>query len=283
MTNTHFHDASRHYRVVAEAIEFIRSRARQQPSLEEIAAAVHLSPYHLQRLFAEWAGISPKRFLQYLTKRYARERLAASADALSVALDAGLSGTGRLHDLMVSCEAMTPGEIRSGGLGTELGFGVGSSPFGDAMVAWSSRGVCHFAFRTGSDDAMLAGLTEAWPNARISRDDDEAQALMRRIFSAAPARGSIHLVLRGTNFQIKVWEALIGTDFGEVVSYGQLASRIGAPSAQRAVGSAVGANRIGFLIPCHRVIREGGEVGDYRWGSERKLAMLGWEAARSAG
>lgn len=283
MTTPHMQEASRHYRVVAEAIEFIRSRARQQPSLEEIASAVHLSPYHLQRLFAEWAGISPKRFLQYLTKRYARERLAASADALSVALDAGLSGTGRLHDLMVSCEAMTPGEIRSGGLGMDIGFGFGSSPFGDALVAWSSRGVCHFAFRTASDEAILAELTVAWPKARISRDDDEAEALMRRIFGGTPERGNIHLVLRGTNFQIKVWEALIGTDFGEVISYGQLASRVGAPTAQRAVGGAVGANRIGFLIPCHRVIREGGDVGDYRWGSARKLAMLGWEAARNAG
>lgn len=280
MTALPSHESSRHFQVVAEAIGFIRERARQQPSLEEIAAAVHVSPYHLQRTFAEWAGISPKRFLQYLTKNYAKVRLAASADALSVALDAGLSGTSRLHDLMVSCEAMTPGEVRSGGLGTDIGFGFGPTPFGEAVAAWTPRGVCHFAFRTGSDDAMRAGLASAWPKARLTRDDDEAEALMRRIFSAAPERGTIHLVLRGTNFQIKVWEALIATDSGELVSYRQLASLIGVHKAQRAVGSAVAANTIGFLIPCHRVIREGGDVGNYRWGSDRKLAMLGWEAAR---
>lgn len=270
----------RHYRTVAAAIAFIRAHAGAQPALEEIAAAVHLSPFHLQRLFADWAGISPKRFLQYLTKEYAKRRLAAAADVLSVAADAGLSSTSRLHDLMVSCEAMTPGEIKSGGRGLEIGHGFAPSPFGAALVAWTARGICHFAFCVADEVAMLAELSARWPGARLVRDDARAGALLRQIFPATPARGSIHLVLRGTNFQIKVWEALIHTEFGEVVSYRQLARQAGAPKAQRAVGSALAANSIAYLIPCHRVIRDSGEAGHYRWGSERKLAMLGWEAAR---
>ena len=274
-------ERSRHYEVVARAIGFIRAHARRQPGLDEIAAAVHLSPHHLQRVFAEWAGISPKRFLQYLTKEYARARLRASGDTLSVALEAGLSGTGRLHDLMVGCEAMTPAEIRAGGLGTTVGHGFGPTPFGEALVAWSPRGVCHFAFRTAADSAMIAALAAQWPRAQLARDDVRAGRLLAQIFGG-PRRAPIHLLRRGTNFQIKVWEALIRIDAGELVSYRQLAAAAGAPQAQRAVGSALAANTIAYLIPCHRVIREGGETGSYRWGAERKQAMLGWEAARSA-
>lgn len=278
---TGLRERSRHYEVVARAIGFIRAEARRQPGLEEIAAAVHLSPYHLQRLFAEWAGISPKRFLQYLTKEYAKARLLASRDTLSVALESGLSGTGRLHDLMVVCEAMTPGEIRAGGLGTAVGYGFGPSPFGEALVAWTPRGICHFAFRTAADRAMIAGLAAHWPRAALARDDDQAGRLLVRIFGDGTRRAPIPLLLRGTNFQIKVWEALIRIDFGELASYRQLAAAAGVPRAQRAVGSALAANTIGYLIPCHRVIREGGETGSYRWGAERKLAILGWEAAQS--
>lgn len=270
---------ARHYALVAKTIAFIRARARTQPSLEEIAAAVHLSPHHLQRLFSEWAGISPKRFLQYLTKEHALRQLAAAADTLSVADDSGLSSTSRLHDLMVSCEAMTPGEIKARGRGLDIGYGFAPSPFGTAIAAWTPRGVCHFAFCTDDDGTMVAELAALWPGAALRRDDGGADALMRRLFPRTPTRGTVHLVLRGTNFQIKVWEALIRTDFGELVSYGQLARRAGVPRAPRAVGSALAANTIAFLIPCHRVIREGGETGHYRWGSERKLAMIGWEAA----
>lgn len=273
-------EASRHYRTVARAIDFLRRHARHQPTLEEVAAAAHMSPFHLQRLFTEWAGISPKRFLQYLTKEYARERLAASADTLSAALDAGLSGTGRLHELMVSCEAMTPAEVRAAGRGLAIGHGLGPTPFGEALVAWTPRGVCHFAFLVEPATATVDEFLRRWPEADHRRDDDAARALLAHIFTATPARGTLHLVLRGTNFQIKVWEALIRTAPGELLSYGQLASRLGMPRAARAVGGAVAANAIGLLIPCHRVIRESGEVGDYRWGPSRKLALLGWEAAR---
>lgn len=271
---------ARHYATVARAITFIRTHARAQPALEDVAAAVHLSPQHLQRVFSAWAGISPKRFLQYLTKEYARSRLAAAADTLTVAADAGLSGAGRLHDLLVSCEAMTPAEIRAAARGIDIGHGIAPTPFGDALVAWTARGVCHFAFDTGDEDAMRAELRALWPAATLHHDDAQARALMQRIFPRAPTRGSVHLVLRGTNFQIKVWEALIRIEPGRVLSYRQFARELGMPRAPRTVGSAIAANTIGYLIPCHRVIRAGGEIGDYRWGSARKLALLGREAAR---
>lgn len=273
--------AARHYAIVARTIAFIRAHARSQPGLDEIAAAVHLSPAHLQRVFAEWAGISPKRFLQYLTKDYARQQLAQSASVLEVTLGAGLGSPSRLHDLMVSCEAMTPGEIKAAARGIDIGYGFAPTPFGDALVAWTARGVCHFAFHTGDSAAMLAELRSLWPAATLAHDDAHAQALMQQIFPRTPTRGSVHLVLRGTNFQIKVWEALIRIEPGRVLSYRQFAHALGMARAPRTVGSAISANTIGYLIPCHRVIRAGGEVGDYRWGSERKLALLGREAARN--
>lgn len=271
-------EQSRNFAVVARAIEYIRANARGQPALEEIAAAVHLSPFHLQRLFSAWAGISPKRFLQYLTKEHARHELARSRDVLAVAADSGLSSGSRLHELMVSCEALSPGEIRSGGLGIAISCGFAPSPFGDALIAWSGRGVCHLAFCSSAAPAMIAELVARWPAATIGRDDAGARVLLDTIFPAAPTRGKLHLLLRGTNFQIKVWEALIRVEPGTLISYGELACRMAAPNAQRAVGSALAANRIAYLIPCHRVIRESGEIGSYRWGSSRKLALLGWEA-----
>ena len=275
-------EQSRHYHVIAQAIRFVRSHARRQPGLEEIADAVHMSPHHLQRVFSEWAGISPKRFLQYVTKEFARHRLGDADDSLSVALDAGLSGTSRLHDLMVSCEAMTPAEIRASGRGVSIGFGFAPSPFGEALVAWTARGVCHFAFCTSGLSEMIAGLSANWPDATLTPDHEQAGALLRQIFPEQPTRGKIHLVLKGTNFQIKVWEALLRIEPGQVLSYGQLARQAGSPRAARAVGSALAANAIGFLIPCHRVLREGGDIGEYRWGSERKAAMVAWEASRAS-
>lgn len=274
-------EQDRQYALVARAIAFIRENAKRQPTLEQIADAAHVSPFHLQRLFAEWAGISPKRFLQYLTKEYAKQKLMESNDLLTVTEDAGLSSTSRLHDLMVTCEAMTPGEIKAAGDGLEITYGFALSPFGEAIIGWTKRGICHFGFSTTNHDEMQAELVAYWPNAKFSQDDSQAQHLLKEIFPAMPSRGRVHLVLRGTNFQIKVWEALIHTEFGRVISYQQLAERAGCPRAQRAVGTALAANHIGFLIPCHRVLRESGEAGSYRWGAERKLAMLGWEAARA--
>ncbi len=271
----------RQYAAVARAIVFIRANAARQPELAEIAAAANLSEYHLQRLFSAWAGLSPKRFLQYLTKEHALTALRASAGMLDAALDAGLSGPGRLHDLMVSCEALTPGEIRALGADVELRHGFAATPLGAALFGWTPRGLCHLAFCDGDGEAGLADLHKNWPAAILVRDDAGARALAGRVFPAAPAPGKLHLLLRGTNFQIKVWEALLKIPPATLISYGGLAARVDRPQAARAVGSAVAANSIAYLIPCHRVIREDGESSNYRWGIERKLALRAWEAGRA--
>jgi AraC family transcriptional regulator of adaptative response/methylated-DNA-[protein]-cysteine methyltransferase len=278
----------KHFETVARAIEYIRAHARQQPALSDVAAAVNLSEFHLQRLFSEWAGISPKRFLQYLTKEYARQALRESSDILSTSFDAGLSGTGRLHDLMVSCEAMTPGEIKAQGKGVVVYYGIALTPFGDALFAWTQRGVCKLAFCDGcgsTDSSVLVDdLATEWSAATLQRDEEEATRLSQRIFYPEPGKAGqapekLHLLLSGTNFQIKVWEALLNIGSSKIVSYSTLAKLAGSSKAQRAVGSALAANRIGYLIPCHRVIRESGDVGVYRWGSDRKAMMLAWEKA----
>ena len=278
----------KHFETVARAIEYIRGHARQQPALSDIAAAVNLSEFHLQRLFSEWAGISPKRFLQYLTKEYARQALRESSDILSTSFDVGLSGAGRLHDLMVSCEAMTPGEIKAQGKGVTVHYGLALTPFGDALFAWTQRGLCKLAFcdGCGSTDSsvLIDDLATEWSAATLQRDEEEAARLSQRVFYPEPGKAGqapekLHLLLRGTNFQIKVWEALLNIGSSKIVSYGTLAKLAGSSKAQRAVGSALAANRIGYLIPCHRVIRESGDIGVYRWGSERKAMMLAWEKA----
>lgn len=312
---------SRDYARVAEAIGFIRERVTVQPGLDEIAAAVGMSPGHLQRLFSAWAGVSPKRFLQSLTRARVRQALGRTDSLLEISDDLGLSSVSRLHDLMVSCEALTPGEIRSGGAGLALRCGVAASPFGPALIVWSPRGICELAFNDelaviapGEDEAgggcrdtdrhavkgrhshshshagtvqdvgdlVVTDVARRWPAATVARDDAGAWSWLAKIFPSAPVPGRLHLLLRGTNFQIQVWEALLRIAPGETVSYGALASRIGSPRAARAVGSAVAANTVAYLIPCHRVIRESGETGQYRWGSVRKQAMLGWEAVRTA-
>ncbi|MDP3702517.1 MAG: methylated-DNA--[protein]-cysteine S-methyltransferase [Hylemonella sp.] len=271
----------RQYEVVARAIRYLRAQARQQPSLAELAQAVHLSETHLQRVFAAWAGISPKRFLQYLTKEYAREALRGAQDVLSVTQASGLSSASRLHDLMVSCEAMTPGEIKSGGAGVTLGWGQADTPFGTALAGWTPRGLCYLAFLDGDAARRRQELCAAWPAAQLDSDDRQAQRLLDQVFPDTPQPGRLHLLLRGTNFQLKVWEALLRLPPGQRASYTQVAAMAGAPKAQRAVGSALAANSIAYLIPCHRVIRESGDSGQYRWGSERKAAMLAWEAGQA--
>ncbi|NBS40305.1 MAG: helix-turn-helix domain-containing protein [Betaproteobacteria bacterium] len=233
--------SARHYQTVERAIGFIRNNLRQQPTLEEIAQAVHMSPFHLQRVFSEWAGLSPKRFLQYVTKEHAKASLLRSRTVLEVADDLGMSSSSRLHDLMVTSEAMTPGEVQSLGNGLHVGFGMGDSPFGAVCLAWTPRGICHFAFLDQSSQDHEASLLLAWPRARFERDDKKAREWLDEIFPATPGRGCIHLVLRGTNFQIKVWEAMIHTRPGQVLSYGQVAERIGHPRAHRAVGSVASA------------------------------------------
>ena len=275
-------DQARQYEMVARAITFIRSNARRQPSLKDISDSIGLSEYHLQRLFSEWAGISPKRFLQFVTKEYAKDALRRSGDLLATTLGAGLSSPGRLHDLLVTCEAMSPGEIKSLAAGLQIRYGDVSSPFGNALIAWTQRGICHLGFveQDGLAEALTC-LKQDWPAASFVHDQQGALQLEAEIFSAKSSTQPLHLLLRGTNFQIKVWEALIAIAPGEVVSYSQLGHKMGLPKARRSIGTAIGKNNIALLIPCHRVIRETGETGSYRWGSDRKAALLAWEGVQA--
>lgn len=265
------------YDTVAEAIRFVRNHARQQPSLDEIARHVGLSPQHLQRVFSQWAGISPKRFLQFLTKEHAKTLLRQSRDVLSVAVEAGLSGPGRLHDLMVSCEALTPGQVGVLGEGLLIRFGLAPTPLGAIIAGITPRGVCHLRFGADEREAV-AELRAEWPKAAFARDDAVVADLAQRLFGPLSQPGSLSVLLRGTNFQIKVWEALLRVPPGHVLSYGDLAELAGVPKAQRSVGTALAQNSIAVLVPCHRVIRETGEIGQYRWGAERKAALIAWEA-----
>ncbi len=266
------------YDYVAQAIAYIRAHARQQPSLGEIAAALNLSEYHLQRIFTAWAGVSPKRFLQVITKQRALDALKHSDDVLSAALNSGLSSPGRLHDLMVSCEAMSPGEIKALGKGLRIGFGSALTPFGHALIGWTPRGICYLQFYETSSEEKETELASQWSAASLFRDDLQAAQFSKQIFAAKHPDGKLHLVVKGTNFQVKVWEALLSTRSSEIISYAQLAKLIDSPKAQRAAGSAVAANTIGYLIPCHRVIRGDGDTGNFRWGSDRKVAIQAWEA-----
>ena len=275
-------DSSSHYDRIERAIRFIEDNRLDQPGLDEIAAGIGMSPFHLQRVFTAWAGVSPKLFLRYVTLDHAREALMDASPVLDAALDVGLSGPGRLHDLFVTLEAATPGEVGAGGRGLDIRYGLHDGPFGRFLVAATERGVCRIAFERAGED-QVGALADAWPNARLVEDE----ARTWRIAGEALARGMtagespIRLWARGTNFQIKVWEALLRVPAGRLVSYGEIARAVGNPRASRAVGRAVGANPIAVLIPCHRAIRASGrfETG-YRWGSARKRALIAWEAAR---
>jgi AraC family transcriptional regulator of adaptative response/methylated-DNA-[protein]-cysteine methyltransferase len=266
---------------IEKAIVFLEQNHNRQPALSEIAAAVGLSEFHFQRLFSRWVGISPKRFLQFLTKEYAKQLLQGPANVLDTALDSGLSGTGRLHDLFVACEAVTPGQYRDRGAGIEIAYGVHASPFGDCLLGVTARGICWLAFVRGRrQKELLDELSRHWQRALVVHDPDRTGPLMDRIFafSSTAQPAPLHLYVQGTNFQIKVWEALLKIPLGRAVTYQDIARHIDMPRAARAVGNAVGQNPIPFLIPCHRVIRKLGEFGYYGGGPARKKAMLGWEA-----
>ena len=269
------------YARIERAIHFLESNVQRQPSLRDVAASVNLSEFHFQRMFTRWAGISPKRFLQFQTAQHAKQLLADSRSVLDVAYETGLSGGGRLHDLLVTVEAMTPGQFKEGGAGVRIATGVHDTPFGPCFIAATERGICRMSFAPERHrDDVLADLRITWPNARIESDQRTTAALAERIFPPAgrTARGEVRAVLRGTPFQVKVWEALLRIPEGAVTSYDAIARAIGHPTATRAVGTAVGRNPIAYLIPCHRVIRKTGAFGDYRWGSARKRAMLAWES-----
>ena len=274
---------SRDYEIVEKAIHFIEENYEARPSLAHIAESVNLSEFHFQRLFSRWVGISPKRFLQYLTKEYAKKLLDESRNLLDATYDAGLSSPGRLHDLFIRCEAVTPGEYKSKGQGLDIVYGVSPSPFGDCMIARTPRGICALKFVMGRSMKELEDfLRLQWPMASLKMDNPAIKTLARSVFpfddqwAAAP----LHLYVRGTNFQIKVWEALAKIPLGNTVTYEDIARHIGLPKAARAVGTAIGKNPIPFLIPCHRVIRKMGEFGNYGEGPDRKKALIGWEAAK---
>lgn len=271
----------RHYFVVEQAINFIRSNFNTQPTLSEIASAVHMSEHHLQRVFSEWAGISPKRFLQFVTKHAALDALKKTDNLIEASQHLGLSGTGRLHDLMVTCQAMTPGEMKQAGEGVSIQYGVISTPFGEAALGWTERGICYLQFVDNQHQEVIDNLFSQWPKSNFMLNNIEAEKLSKKIFKAPLERGKIHLLLKGTNFQIKVWEAIINTHPSQQFTYSQVSQLIGSPKSSRAVGTALAHNTIGFLIPCHRVIRSNGETGIYHWGTNRKATILAWEGALS--
>jgi AraC family transcriptional regulator of adaptative response/methylated-DNA-[protein]-cysteine methyltransferase len=268
------------YQRIEQAIRYLEANFQRQPELAEVAASVHLSEYHFQRLFTHWVGISPKRYLQHLTKESAKSWLKASASLLEAAYASGLSGPGRLHDLFVTCEAVTPGEFKHKGEGLQIAYGIHPSPFGECLLAVTGRGICSLMFVQDSDrEATLAAFRHDWRAAILYEDPDRTRLLLEQIFSD-PSGVSLPLHLLGTNFQIKVWEALMRIPPGALTTYTAVAQSIDRPTAARAVSNAVAHNPIAYIIPCHRVIRESGEMGGYRYGIPRKRAMLAWETAR---
>jgi AraC family transcriptional regulator of adaptative response/methylated-DNA-[protein]-cysteine methyltransferase len=274
------------YALVAQAIQYLGQNFQEQPSLDDLAEMLHISPFHLQRVFSRWAGISPKRFLQFLTVDYAKSRLATAQSVLDAAYDAGLSGPGRLHDLFVTLEAVTPGEYKSQGEGLSISVGQHSTPFGECLLAATPRGIValNFLDPDHSWDQAYGELHNTWGAANISVDPSMTAPLAERIFSPeGNALPPLRILVKGTNFQVKVWEALLRIPHGAVCTYADIARTIQNPAAVRAVGGAVGANAVAYLIPCHRVIRQGGLVSDYRWGATRKRAIIGWEAAHLLG
>ena len=273
------------YERIAQAIQFIEANYRRQPTLDEVARSVYLSEFHFQRLFRRWVGISPKRFLQFLTIEHAKRRLDECRSVLDATYDAGLSSPGRLHDLFVTLEAVTPGEYKRRGEGVRISYGFHQTPFGEAMLAATERGLCALAFvDDGGEGAAIDELRERWSRADLDEDPRDTIDLARRIFDPAERDDRpIPLLVQGTNHQVRVWEALLRVPPGALVSYEQLATAAGKPGAVRAVAGAVAANQLAYVIPCHRVIRKLGAFGGYRWGMERKRAMVGWEAAHTLG
>ncbi|WP_454009194.1 bifunctional transcriptional activator/DNA repair enzyme AdaA [Aeromonas sp. Marseille-Q7275] len=270
------------YARISDAIAFIASQVARQPTLDEIAAHVHLSPFHFQRLFSRWAGVTPKRYLQVLTLERAKALLQESRPLLEVADTLGLSSVSRLYDHFVQLEAVTPGEYKQRGAGLVIDHGVHDTPFGQAFVALTPRGVCNFSFLDDqAPQTPLAALAQRWPAAELRDAPSRTQSVIHTMFdgSKTPDR-PISLHVSGTNFQVSVWRALLEIPPAKVVSYAQVASAIGNPKAARAVGLAVGANPVALMIPCHRVIQQNGKLGGYHWGETRKQAIHAWEAAR---
>lgn len=269
------------YERIATVIRFLDGHHAEQPDLAALASAAGLSPFHFHRLFSTWAGVTPKDFLQCLTVEHVKQLLGNGANVFDAAIDAGLSGPGRLHDLCVTLEAASPGEMKSGGAGMQIDYGFADTPFGEALIAETKRGISHLFFvDAGGRNRVRNLLTADWPNAKLVRNDSRMAALSSTIFAAtadSTTNRPLRAFVRGTPFQVRVWRALLRIPIGSLTTYGRLAEAIGQSKAARAVGSAVGANPISFIIPCHRVIRETGALGNYGGGPIRKKVMLGWE------
>jgi AraC family transcriptional regulator, regulatory protein of adaptative response / methylated-DNA-[protein]-cysteine methyltransferase len=272
------------YQRIEKAIQFIEAKAKDQPSLEEIATSVNLSPYHFQRMFSRWVGVTPKRFLQTLTLERAKLLLAESKPLLEVSDEVGLSTSSRLHDHFVQLEAVTPGQYKSAGKGLSIQYGLHQTPFGRAFIAQTERGICKIAFVEESDfDTELLLLKQEWPLASVEENSTVTAVSAADVFDpAGTADRPLSLYVRGTNFQVMVWKALLQIPEASVQSYSSVAAAIGKPSAVRAVGTAIGANPTAFIIPCHRVVQQSGGIGGYRWGTARKHAMHAWETARAS-
>lgn len=269
------------YERIAKAIAFLQEHALEKPSLDAAAAHIHLSPFHFQRLFSEWAGISPKKFLQYISINHAKSLLAQPKQTLfSTSMRLGMSSTSRLHDLFITLEGMSPASYKQAGKGLLIAYSFQPSPFGLALLASTEKGLCHLAF-TSPDQSSLTQLQAQYPRATLIEKEEPIHLASMAVFNLQhkPTR-PLNLQLRGTDFQLKVWEALLKIPVGQLCTYKQIAQSIGKPMAYRAVGTAIGKNPIAFLIPCHRVIQNTGIIGDYRWGSTRKTAIIGWETAQ---
>lgn len=269
------------YTRIADAINYFRENYKKQPSLEEVAGHVNLSPFHFQRMFKDWAGVTPKQFLQYLSIKHAKSILKnPGSNLLNTASETGLSGTGRLHDLFVKVEGMTPGEYKNGGAALNINYSFADTPFGKVIVASTNKGICHMAFTDESEENALEQLKANYPNATYKQLVDRIQQNALFIFTQDWRHlDEIKLHIKGTDFQLKVWETLLKVPHGGLTTYSVLAREAGCANASRAVGTAIGNNPVAFLIPCHRVIRSTGDVGQYHWGAARKNAIIGWEAA----
>ncbi|MGO4710193.1 bifunctional helix-turn-helix domain-containing protein/methylated-DNA--[protein]-cysteine S-methyltransferase [Chryseobacterium sp. 2TAF14] len=269
------------YHRIAKAIEFIQSNFKLQPNLDEVAEKVNLSPAHFQRIFTDWAGTSPKKFLQFISLEHAKSLLKEEKSTLfDAALETGLSSTSRLHDLFVKIEGMSPAEYKNGGKNLNINYNFSESPFGKIITASTEKGVCYMAFEEDQENA-LRDLQNKFPNASFFEKQDDFQQNALSIFNKDWSKlNNIKLHLKGTDFQLKVWESLLKIPLGKLSTYGNLAHEIGRPRASRAVGTAIGSNPVAFLIPCHRVIQSSGKIGGYMWGSDRKQLIIGWESAK---
>lgn len=272
------------FKKIETAIHFIEKNVTSQPSLDEIAASVHLSKYHFNRLFKRWAGIGPVQFLKFITLGHTKKKLAESKSLLEASLESGLSGPGRLHDLFVTFDAMTPGDFKKQGAGLKIDYNFCTSPFGECLTAITKRGICHLGFVRKNDRSdALSHLFRTWPGAAFNENPQSIAPVFNQIFHPGREKASrpFNLLIKGTNFQINVWKALLQIPAGTVVSYRDIAEHIGRPKAFRATAGAIAINPVAYLIPCHRVIAKSGKIHEYRWGASRKKAIIGWEAAKS--